>query len=410
MAPIRPHQKTRTGCLTCRKRKVKCDETSITCDNCSRRKMQCVWPDPSKASSPKSPKMPRPTPSPELSLCRSAPPFDMTTLEIMHHYTSVAYNTVYDQPPEAAEIWRTVVPRLAFSAPSPFLLHSILAFSALHLHSLYGSEPKGAEYLRIARSYNTLAVRALPASQDLAQNADQIVLFLTYILGARYKFATESSVSSQSEWFAEIGRSALWTQLDRWDRYRKTDIGLLIRALDSTDEAVSRLLDTDVTHALFPHSLSRLHLPTPDAPDGDEVRDPAVSETYAEAINLLRRAFTASLLPDCQAYAASIWVTSMSDSFMELLCQRRPRALIIAGHYCAIMHRMKGPWWARKGWSDELSRIRALLDDRWQRWLDWMPPDACEGMFNELELGSDDGLMDWMSTPFLITSPVSVHL
>ncbi len=337
----------------------------------------------------------------------------MTTLEIMHHYTSVAYNTVYDQPPEAAEVWRVVVPRLAFSAPSPFLLHSILAFSALHLHSLYGGEKKAAEYLRIANSYNTLALRALPVSTpDLSQTADQIVLFLTYILRARFKFATESSVCSQSEWFAEIGRATPWTQLDRWDRYRKTDIGLLIRALDSTDEAVSRLLDTDVTHALFPHSLSRLHLPMPDAPDGDEVRDPAVSETYAEAISLLRRAFTASFLPDCQAYAASIWITSMSDSFMDLLRQRRPRALIVAGHYCAIMQRMKGPWWARKGWSDELSRIRALLDDRWQRWLDWIPPnDACEGMFNELQLESDDGLMDWMSTPYLVDSPISaLHL
>ncbi|KAH8878938.1 hypothetical protein GQ53DRAFT_739552 [Thozetella sp. PMI_491] len=35
-------RRTRTGCLTCRARKIKCDESVVVCDNCSRSSLQCL--------------------------------------------------------------------------------------------------------------------------------------------------------------------------------------------------------------------------------------------------------------------------------------------------------------------------------------------------------------------------------
>ncbi|CAK7227525.1 hypothetical protein SBRCBS47491_006599 [Sporothrix bragantina] len=40
--PIR--HRSRTGCLTCRTRKVKCDETQPLCQNCKRCALECTWP------------------------------------------------------------------------------------------------------------------------------------------------------------------------------------------------------------------------------------------------------------------------------------------------------------------------------------------------------------------------------
>ncbi|OJJ31458.1 hypothetical protein ASPWEDRAFT_32090 [Aspergillus wentii DTO 134E9] len=37
--------RTKTGCLTCRQRKKKCDETRFICQNCSRGSLSCVWPE-----------------------------------------------------------------------------------------------------------------------------------------------------------------------------------------------------------------------------------------------------------------------------------------------------------------------------------------------------------------------------
>lgn len=36
-------KRTRTGCLTCRERHLKCDETKPTCNNCSKSQRDCNW-------------------------------------------------------------------------------------------------------------------------------------------------------------------------------------------------------------------------------------------------------------------------------------------------------------------------------------------------------------------------------
>ncbi|KAI1268974.1 fungal-specific transcription factor domain-containing protein [Xylariaceae sp. FL1019] len=40
------HRRTRSGCYTCRSRRVKCDETRPICDRCRKGKRECVYPDP----------------------------------------------------------------------------------------------------------------------------------------------------------------------------------------------------------------------------------------------------------------------------------------------------------------------------------------------------------------------------
>ncbi|ERS98136.1 uncharacterized protein SPSK_06064 [Sporothrix schenckii 1099-18] len=42
--------RTRTGCMTCRARKIKCDETATTCRNCTRAQLDCLRPDRTNAS------------------------------------------------------------------------------------------------------------------------------------------------------------------------------------------------------------------------------------------------------------------------------------------------------------------------------------------------------------------------
>ncbi|EER40201.1 C6 finger domain-containing protein [Histoplasma capsulatum var. duboisii H88] len=42
----RKHKRTRSGCFTCRSRRVKCDETHPICDRCSKGKRDCVYPPP----------------------------------------------------------------------------------------------------------------------------------------------------------------------------------------------------------------------------------------------------------------------------------------------------------------------------------------------------------------------------
>ena len=47
-------RRTKTGCLSCRRRKVKCDEARPTCERCIKAKLECAWPDVAAVSSPPS--------------------------------------------------------------------------------------------------------------------------------------------------------------------------------------------------------------------------------------------------------------------------------------------------------------------------------------------------------------------
>ncbi|PSS05298.1 hypothetical protein BD289DRAFT_457598 [Coniella lustricola] len=48
------HRRTRSGCFTCRSRRVKCDEARPTCDRCRKGKRDCVYPDLSTSTKPSS--------------------------------------------------------------------------------------------------------------------------------------------------------------------------------------------------------------------------------------------------------------------------------------------------------------------------------------------------------------------
>lgn len=44
LASKRPPLRTRTGCLTCRQRRKKCDEKKPQCSGCARNFLDCIWP------------------------------------------------------------------------------------------------------------------------------------------------------------------------------------------------------------------------------------------------------------------------------------------------------------------------------------------------------------------------------
>ncbi|GJC90226.1 sterol uptake control protein 2 [Colletotrichum liriopes] len=123
------HKKSRGGCISCKKRKVKCDEL-YPCKNCLRRNETCV-------PSPK-------TLSPEAGDSPPARrPFDtsgsvnLLHMELFHHFQHVTIPTLC-----FPEIWPSVLP-LAFK--EEYLMTAMLAVSARHLSILRPQETTYAE-------------------------------------------------------------------------------------------------------------------------------------------------------------------------------------------------------------------------------------------------------------------------
>ncbi|KAF2271843.1 uncharacterized protein EI97DRAFT_240941 [Westerdykella ornata] len=152
----RSHTKSRKGCKTCKKRHIRCDETFPQCRNCTKHQVRCDYMDSPAALIPESPKSPQQPnllwtaeinttielwrqtgefPFPELRIypLPQWSAYSKTELRLIHHLSSIS-NEMFRNRTSHLTIWTDMIPKfLGIAAMHPFVMHSILAFSASHL-------------------------------------------------------------------------------------------------------------------------------------------------------------------------------------------------------------------------------------------------------------------------------------
>lgn len=127
----RSHTKSRKGCLECKRRHVKCDEGIPRCTLCKKRKLGCSYP-----ASPGDLDSPSGSSSAVDGLEADGDQFlptRMLEMRLLHQYLTSTYHTLSEDGLSPYHLSITL-PRMATSFP--YLLDSILAFSALHLASI----------------------------------------------------------------------------------------------------------------------------------------------------------------------------------------------------------------------------------------------------------------------------------
>ncbi|KAF1996172.1 hypothetical protein P154DRAFT_323434 [Amniculicola lignicola CBS 123094] len=130
----RAHTKSRLGCVNCRKKKIKCQETWPACGNCIKRGVLCRYPTVHYAHQDR--------PAPEVTSPRSLVQlrdtptvFTANDMRLFHHFLTAAHPCV---PYQKNTIWVKDVPTL--SHQFDYLMHAILALSGSHL-SIYVDDP-----------------------------------------------------------------------------------------------------------------------------------------------------------------------------------------------------------------------------------------------------------------------------
>ncbi|KAI9734008.1 MAG: hypothetical protein M1834_002665 [Cirrosporium novae-zelandiae] len=127
----RGHTKSRLGCFNCKIRKVKCQETRPSCQNCLKRGYTCEYP---KIIQPQSRQLQTvrnntiPDPRPVVQLSSTPSLFTLTDMRLLHHFILEAYPHL---PVGQDAVWVHEVP--AFAQHYEYLMHAILALSASHL-------------------------------------------------------------------------------------------------------------------------------------------------------------------------------------------------------------------------------------------------------------------------------------
>ncbi|KAH8823585.1 hypothetical protein DL96DRAFT_1559411 [Flagelloscypha sp. PMI_526] len=162
----RTHTKSKDGCKTCKifdhlyiiphilalcfigsATKQTRQPSFPNCENCKKRRIECDWP--------------------QVYIDQQG--LSMYDLELIHHFTTTTAVSLLDihgiESPQVLGIYQRNAPRLALA--HPFLMHSLLAVSALHLHWLNrkGSASTAGLYYALSCYHRTHAARTYDASQ-----------------------------------------------------------------------------------------------------------------------------------------------------------------------------------------------------------------------------------------------------
>ncbi|PGH00362.1 hypothetical protein GX51_05861 [Blastomyces parvus] len=339
-------KKSRNGCQQCKARKVKCDEQAPCCRNCKYRKVNCSYqlqwgrPSsfiPSRYSNPQ-PTQPSnevqrdnllsPARSPLIPLTRLA--HNGTTplqeLELMHHYATTAC-AVFADYEVYRSIWQVAVPREAQSYQ--FLMHVILAISALHISHLRESDPgSGSSYKELARTQYHDAVASFRSMVPRMTDSNSSAVFAFSNLTVYFAFGSSKFSVNNGRMEDPIGelldvftllRKAMETIRSSWDSLSDGPLAILLqRGPGITDR---RYLPPDIAMGL--ELMEQFCQSVPNIRDSDG----KINETYQVAIKQLWDSFVMAETKRKDWSMALRFPIIFSEEILQSLRRRDPTAL-----------------------------------------------------------------------------------
>uniref|UniRef100_A0A0W0FEW4 Zn(2)-C6 fungal-type domain-containing protein n=1 Tax=Moniliophthora roreri TaxID=221103 RepID=A0A0W0FEW4_MONRR len=393
---IRVHPKVRSGCKTCKRRRIKasssCDETEPVCKNCTKRNIDCVWKEKTqpKKERPEERALVPSSSSSTLPTPLSAPrPADVATLQLMHHYTVVTSASFCANP--AFTTTSTIhIPRLSFT--NPFLLHAMLSCTALHLARLYPPEMGGSTWLSTAHANRSIAMDYLKASPTNSTSSDTQFIGICFLTLCTISSSLAASPANIFGLLKVVHK--VWSKLTSF-AYRDPNLGDMNFITRLSSFASSQTS----TPLRLPYHLNRIPEST-SFPEAYELADPEVVAAYKSAVDtLLSTAYPLSQT-GFETMCAILWPAFFSKKFCQLLIEKRQRALVLLYHYLVMLQgvEQKGCWWACDA-TRCLDFVENLVDIRCRAWLasEWIEEEGGDGLLNvgvELEdTLSDDSLL-----------------
>ncbi|KIV79582.1 hypothetical protein PV11_07133 [Exophiala sideris] len=126
----RSHKKSRGGCISCKGRKIKCNEQKPVCQSCSVKGLNCVYPTEQAMRKSSLPLLRR---NPATSPAFPQTTFSILDMRFFHHFLTIAYPHL---PVDNDQVWVHDIPQ--FAEQHEYLMHAILSLGASHLSRLTG--------------------------------------------------------------------------------------------------------------------------------------------------------------------------------------------------------------------------------------------------------------------------------
>ncbi|KFY62836.1 hypothetical protein V497_02203 [Pseudogymnoascus sp. VKM F-4516 (FW-969)] len=185
LGPRKGHKKSRGGCFSCKRRKIKCQETLPACLNCLRRSLECKYPEVPTHEVDMMTVLRRHMTKPSAALQSTPTLFSMDDMRFFQHFILNAYPHL---PVNNSQVWMQTVP--AFSHNYDYLMHAMLGLAATHLTSV-----TNVDYSEAALSHRLLAIQGFnkALSKKIEKKPDGDALLATmYSLTFQSAFMSDS--------------------------------------------------------------------------------------------------------------------------------------------------------------------------------------------------------------------------
>ncbi|KAK3073642.1 hypothetical protein LTR53_004601 [Teratosphaeriaceae sp. CCFEE 6253] len=387
-------KKSRKGCDLCKRRRVKCSEGS-PCANCARRGEACSLAAPSPSTTAVSflDSFPdhvgrvhhraemyaeRPQTSHESNDSLPTTTEDwLQDMQLMHHYTVVVCHENLLVRHGITAIWSEYVPKQALK--HSFLLHGLLALSALNLANRTPDADDIMKYLNLCDKHQAVAVAALRDALNgniTAENG-----------GALFALAATTSISS-------MARSCIVANAQPAPRAFSVDeIAEVIVLTKGMREVVAatqeHVLRTPLASMLVSHSLgddekATLRLPEPVHVQFALLRemlqnhcadDPLTRRNCGEALDVLQDIYLNLVhfkrLDQVESGHIWRWPAAVPLEFVRLITARHPPTLVIVAYFAAATSCLGRGWYVRDWGTYTIEGITRALEGDVQHWLEW---------------------------------------
>lgn len=290
------------------------------------------------------------------SIQSDSPALNLTDLELLHAWqnsTAPSISTFVSRIASVLTFWRVSVPEIGFS--HPFVLHAVLALSAIHLSRF----KRGREQfykLESERHWNqgfAMTTSQIPQVNDESYHA----FFVFSMMSCMYKLA-KGPTPGDFLAFSEPGHDP-----PEWIIYYKGYHSFMILGIDAMRHGpLAELIETASlkTRRFFAQS-AELADPDPIA-DLRRLCDEALGSTeggaqhapYNAAIDNLARCFTIMFSGEHDGeFNLTIWALNIPQDFIPCIQQREPMALVIFAYFVALLNELSA-WWVLDGWVNHL--------------------------------------------------------
>lgn len=260
------------------------------------------------------------------------------------------------------------VPNLAFENDA--LLNIICAIAALHTAKI---DPQDLDAIDVYQNYLDLALRE--HSNDVAnltkKNADAACITSSLIRVAAFAILQERLLVPYTppvQWL-QMTRGAGKVFNEAWD-FIKDDDSILLKLLKRTPV----LKDSD---PLFQESSRHglLHLLHGTRTEQTfEAWSVEIEEAYSSTLSYIgsvQALIDGGEKPQTVCRILIMFPYLIQNSFIGLVHQQQPRALVILAHYFGLLTRFKDIWFIGDTGPREIRAIQAVLSEEWQDLMTW---------------------------------------